>query len=207
MNGWDVALTIPHIYQGLGITADASGDYSTALEQYNYMIGPQYKWEFNKFRFIAHGLYGRAQTRLRQPGSTFIEPSDRQRALALGGEIDVPISDRFSVRAMQADYLAASAFGSNRNSFRISTGLIVQIWQALDRRHQVRTNIEAIFLTSARLRHGEETLPASLALLVAELFGAAGDQLLALAAVSAALRRLPSGLPMLQLDREFMPSA
>jgi hypothetical protein len=126
MNGWDVALTIPHIYQGLGITADASGDYSTALEQYNYMIGPQYKWEFSRFRFIAHGLYGRAQTRVREPGSTFIEPSDRQRVIALGGEVDVPVSDRFSIRAVQADYLAASAFGSNRSSFRFSTGLIVK---------------------------------------------------------------------------------
>jgi hypothetical protein len=126
MNGWDLALTIPHIYQGLGITADASGDYSTALEQYNYMVGPQYKWEFNRFRFIAHGLYGRAQTRVRQPGSTFTEPSDRQRVIALGGEVDVPVSDKFSIRAVQADYLAASAFGSNRNSFRFSTGLIVR---------------------------------------------------------------------------------
>jgi hypothetical protein len=126
MNGWDVALTIPHIYQGLGITADASGDYSTALEQYNYMIGPQYKWEFNRFRFVGHVLYGRAQTRVREPGSTFIEPSDRQRVIALGGEVDVPLSDRFSIRAVQADYLAASAFGSNRSSFRFSTGLIVK---------------------------------------------------------------------------------
>ena len=126
MNGWDVAVTIPHIYQGLGITADASGDYSTALEQYNYMIGPQYKWEFSRFRFIAHGLYGRTQTRVREPGSTFTEPSDRQRLIALGGEVDVPVSDRFSIRAVEADYLAASAFGSNRNSFRFSTGLIVK---------------------------------------------------------------------------------
>jgi len=126
MNGWDVAVTLPHIYQGLGITADASGDYSTSLEQYDYMIGPQYKWEFSRFRFIAHGLYGRAQTRVQQPGSTFTEPSDRQRVIALGGEVDVPVSDRFSIRAVQADYLAASAFGSNRNSFRSSTGLIVK---------------------------------------------------------------------------------
>jgi hypothetical protein len=124
MNGWEVAISLPHIYRGLGITADASGDYGTSLEQYNYMIGPQYKWEFNKFRFIAHGLYGRAQTRLRQPGSTFVEPSDRQRSLALGGEVDVPISERISIRAVQADYLSTSAFGSNRNGFRISTGLI-----------------------------------------------------------------------------------
>ena len=61
-------ISLPHIYRGLGITVDGSGNYATVLEQYNYMIGPQYKWEFNRFRFIAHGLYGRAQTRLRQPG-------------------------------------------------------------------------------------------------------------------------------------------
>lgn len=124
MNGWDVAVTLPHIYKGLGITADASGDYSTDLEQYNYFVGPQYKWEFSRFRFIAHGLYGRAQTRLREPGSTFVEPSSRQRAIAFGGEVDIPISDRFSVRAVQADYITASAFGSNQNELRISTGLI-----------------------------------------------------------------------------------
>jgi hypothetical protein len=126
MSGGEVAVTLPHIYRGLGITADASANYSTALEQYNYFIGPQYTWEFGWFRFIAHGLYGRAQTRLRQPGSTFIEPSDRQRSLALGGEVDLPISDRIIIRAVQADYVAASAFGSNRNGLRLSTGLIVR---------------------------------------------------------------------------------
>ena len=124
MNGGEVAVTLPHIYKGLGITADASADYSTALEQYNYFVGPQYKWEFSRFNFIAHGLFGRAQTRVRQPGSTFTEPSDRQRSIAFGGEVDVPITNRVSVRAVQADYLAEKAFGSNRNSFRVSTGLI-----------------------------------------------------------------------------------
>src|ERR1700730_2627075 len=32
MNGWDVAVTLPHIYRDLGITADASGNYATTLE-------------------------------------------------------------------------------------------------------------------------------------------------------------------------------
>lgn len=126
MNGGELAVTLPHIYQGLGITADASANYSTALDQYNYFIGPQYTWEFSWFRVIAHGLYGRAQTRLRQPGSSFIEPSDRQRSVALGGEVDLPLGDRILIRAVQADYIAASAFGSNRNEFRLSTGLVVR---------------------------------------------------------------------------------
>jgi hypothetical protein len=124
MNGFDAAVTLPHIYKGFGITVDGSANYSTTLEQYNYFVGPQYKWEFSRFTFIAHGLYGRAQTRIREPGSTFVEPSDRQRALAFGGEVDVPFGNRFSIRAVQADYIFASAFGSTRNSFRVSTGLI-----------------------------------------------------------------------------------
>jgi hypothetical protein len=124
MNGWNVAITLPHIYKDFGITADASGGYAPAVEQFVYMIGPQYKWEFSRFRFVAHGLYGRAQTRLLQPGSTFTGPSDRQRALAFGGELDIPISDRISIRAVQADYLVTKAFGGDRNNVRISTGLI-----------------------------------------------------------------------------------
>jgi len=125
MNGFDVAVTLPHIYKGLGITADASGNYAVTIEQYNYFIGPQYRWEFNHFQFVAHWLYGRAQTRIRQAGSTFTEPSDRQRSVALGGEIDVPLGNRISIRAVQADYVAASAFGANRNGLRLSTGLVV----------------------------------------------------------------------------------
>src|SRR5581483_10989624 len=95
MNGFHVALSVPHIVKGLGVVAEASGDYSTALEQYNYAVGPQYKWEFNRFRFIAHGEYGKAQTRVREIGSTFVEPSDRQRSLIFGGEVDIPISSRW----------------------------------------------------------------------------------------------------------------
>src|SRR5215475_6559076 len=62
-NGGEVALSLPHIVKGLGVVADASAHYSTPLEQYNYAIGPQYKFEFSRFRVIAHGMYGRAHTR------------------------------------------------------------------------------------------------------------------------------------------------
>jgi hypothetical protein len=124
MNGWDFAITVPHIVSGLGITADASGDYTRELEQYNFMIGPQYGWDWKKLRFIGHILYGRARTRVRLPGSTFTEPSDLHRALAFGGEVDIPLSDRFSVRVVQADYLVTSAFGGTQDNVRISTGLI-----------------------------------------------------------------------------------
>jgi len=124
MNGGEFALTIPHIVQGLGVTADASAHYATALAQYNYAIGPQYKFEFSRFRVIVHGMYGRAQTRLRQPGSTFVEPSDRHRSLIFGGELDYPIGERLMWRVLQGDLVSTAAFGSTQQSIRVSTGLV-----------------------------------------------------------------------------------
>src|SRR5581483_2399663 len=124
MNGWEAALTIPHIYRGLGVTGDVSGHYSTPLEQYNYAVGPQYTWEFSRFRVIGHGLFGGAQTRVRQAGSTFVHASDRHRTIIVGGEVDFPLGDRFLWRVVQADLVSTSAFDNTQKNLRLSTGLI-----------------------------------------------------------------------------------
>ncbi len=124
MNGWHGALTLPHLVKGLGITAEASGDYATSLEQFTYAVGPQYKWEAGPFDIVGHILYGGSQTRIRNAGSTFSEPSDRHRALVFGGEVDYPFSSRFSVRIVQADVVVTNAFGNTQDNIRLSTGLI-----------------------------------------------------------------------------------
>jgi len=124
LNGFQVALSLPHIVKGLGATAEASAGYSTPIEQYLYAVGPQYKFEFSRFLLIAHGLYGKAQTRVRQPGSTFVEASDRQRALICGGEVDYPITDRFSWRVLQGDAVLTTALGESQRNIRVATGLI-----------------------------------------------------------------------------------
>lgn len=123
MNGFDFALSI-HIVKGLGIIAETSGDYATSLEQYNYSFGPQYQWEFSRFRFIGHGMYGKAQTRVRNVGSTFVEPSDRQKSAIFGGEADISLTDRIWFRALQADWVRTSAFSNRLNELRVSTGLV-----------------------------------------------------------------------------------
>lgn len=126
MNGWEFALTIPHIVGGLGITGDVSGDYSTSLEQYIYALGPQYKWEVGRFDVIGHTLFGKAQTRVREAGSSFVEASDRHRALLFGGEVDLPLNDRFTWRMVQADYVVTSAFSGTQDNLRLSTGIILR---------------------------------------------------------------------------------
>ena len=124
MNGFHVALSIPHIVKGLGLVAETSGNYATSLEQYNYSVGPQYRWDWNRFRFIGHLEYGKAQTRVRNIGSSFVEPSDRQRALLFGGEADISLTSRIWFRAVQVDLVRTTAFDNTLNELRVSTGLV-----------------------------------------------------------------------------------
>lgn len=124
LNGWNGGLSLPHIVGGLGAAIDLSGHYTRELEEYNFLIGPQYSIEWRSIRFYGHGLFGKSRNRLRQPGSTLLEPSSLGRSIAGGGGIDIPFSQRFSFRAVQADYLFVSSFGTTQHNLRLSTGLI-----------------------------------------------------------------------------------
>jgi hypothetical protein len=126
LNGWNGGLSLPDLYEGLGVAADISGHYTGELLEYNFLIGPQYSYTFKGLRLYGHGLFGKSRVRLRQPGTTNIEPSDLHKAVALGGGVDVPITDRFSFRAIQADYLITYAFNTTQHNLRFSTGLIVR---------------------------------------------------------------------------------
>ena len=124
LNGWNGGLSLPHIIDGLGVSADVSGHYTREVEEYNFLIGPQYSWEWKGLRLYGHGLFGKSRNRLRQPGSTLLEPSSLGRDIAAGGGVDVSLSQRFSLRAVQADYLFVSSFGTTLHNLRFSTGLI-----------------------------------------------------------------------------------
>jgi hypothetical protein len=124
LNGANISFSLPDLYQGLGATVDVSGHYQDEMEEFNFMIGPQYSYEWKGMRLYGHGLFGKARARLRQPGTTLVEPSYLGKAIAFGGGVDLLLPGRFSVRAIQADYLITSEFGSTQHNFRLSTGLI-----------------------------------------------------------------------------------
>jgi hypothetical protein len=124
MNGGNVSVALPDLYQGLGAAIDISGHYTGQMEEFNFMIGPQYTYEWKGMRLYGHGLFGKARDRLRHPGTTLVEPSHLGSAVAFGGGLDLPLKGRFSVRAIQADYLITSEFGSSQHNVRLSTGLI-----------------------------------------------------------------------------------
>src|SRR5262249_30189789 len=110
MNGWNGGLSLPNLYESLGVAVDISGHYTDKLLEYNFLIGPQYSYSMKGLRFYGHGLFGKARVRLRQPGTTNLEPSDLHKAVAFGGGVDIPFSERFSFRAIQGDYLITNGF-------------------------------------------------------------------------------------------------
>ena len=124
MNGANVSVALPDLYRGLGAVIDFSGHYTGQMEEFNFMAGPQYTYEWKGMRLYGHGLFGKARDRLRQPGTTLVEPSHLGRAIAFGGGLDIPFKGRLSLRPIQADYLITSEFGSSQHNIRLSTGLI-----------------------------------------------------------------------------------
>lgn len=123
LNGGNLEIAVP-VYQGFGIVADFSGHYSGDLQEYNFMIGGQYKFEVKGFQLFAHAMGGKARTRLNNIGISRIEPSSLGGAAAIGGGIEFPWKEKILLRPIQADYLINGAFGDKFSNIRLSTGLV-----------------------------------------------------------------------------------
>ena len=123
LNGGNVEVSV-HVYQGFGIVADFSGHSSQDLEEYNFLIGGQYKFDVKNLHFYGHGLGGKARTRLENIGASQGEPSSLGGAALLGGGFEVPWKDRIVFRPVQLDYLLTGAFGDKFKSLRVSTGIV-----------------------------------------------------------------------------------
>ncbi len=126
LNGGNMEVSLPDLYQGIGIAADFSGHHSPQAEQFNFMIGPQYRREVKSVELFGHLLFGKTRTRLLQIGTSQFQPSTLGYSVAFGGGVDIPLGQRFSIRPIQADYLVSSAFGAKRHSVRYSTGLVIR---------------------------------------------------------------------------------
>jgi hypothetical protein len=123
LNGGNLEVAVP-VYHDFGIVADFSGHYSSDLQEYNFLIGGQYKFEVKGVHLFGHALGGKARTRLGNIGVSRIEPSSLGGAAMFGGGIEFPWKEKILLRPIQADYLINGAFGDRFNNVRISTGLV-----------------------------------------------------------------------------------
>src|SRR5437763_1285960 len=128
-----------------GIAGDVSGHYergaASQTSVYNFLGGPQVKARLGRTSPFAHALFGVS----RGKGSVLTQsvvgsfdivsstPSEGQTkfAFAIGGGVDVNVSERIAIRALQVDYLRTSfsnnsdtRFGDHQNNLRLSVGVV-----------------------------------------------------------------------------------
>lgn len=142
--GWNGAVQL-NATRWLGIVADASGHYGTPFSAaassgltgfpkarlHNFLFGPSFNFRGERARPFVHALFGLnhvgvdASTALGIPGFT-----DNAFAMALGGGLDVRVSNHLAIRLGQADFLYTrhdtTGFGGtgHQNNFRYSGGLV-----------------------------------------------------------------------------------
>jgi len=142
--GWNGAAQL-NVTRWLGIVADASGYYGTPFSApastgltgfpkanfYNFLFGPSFNFRGKRAKPFVHALFGfnhvgvDASTALGTPGFT-----DDAFAMALGGGLDVRVSNHISIRPVQADFLYTrhdtTGFRGvgHQNNFRYSGGLV-----------------------------------------------------------------------------------
>jgi hypothetical protein len=101
------------------------------LQVFTYQFGPRVTYRREQGTAFGHVLVGggRASGSLyrQQLSGVILTGKSDALTLTVGGGVDVNLSDRFALRAFQADWLHTRfANGSNdrQNSFRLSTGVV-----------------------------------------------------------------------------------
>lgn len=148
LNGFNTSFTY-NFNSFIGATAEFSaafgtlttgmGTTATTQDQdfYFYLFGPKFTFRGNeRFTPYAHILLGAVTQDLGNvltsttgtTTTTTSTPNNTQFAMAIGGGLDVSVTERLSLRAIQADYvLTRLAPNTNLNNIRASAGLVLKL--------------------------------------------------------------------------------
>jgi hypothetical protein len=136
LNGWNASVT-GNITRWFGVEGDFSGHYGNpklngqaipgfSIDSHTFMGGPKITARISHFAPFAHFLIGVNRAAVKFNGSVV---SDIALAAAVGGGLDINISNHFAIRAFQADYLmtrfdTGSIAADRENNFRVSAGIV-----------------------------------------------------------------------------------
>jgi hypothetical protein len=121
LNGGKIGLTF-NLTPYFGVVGEIAGGWGSPLKVYDGLVGPQISYRKRKAAFFGQVLFGKAKTHVNINGPA----TSSGRAIAFGGGVDYPVTSRFSVRLIQAEYLNTHTFQLNQNNLQLSTGLIYQ---------------------------------------------------------------------------------
>lgn len=134
LHGWEGSIA-GNITEWFGIEGDISGHYGSPsfrsisiplvdVRLHSFMAGPKLAYRGNESVVpYAHFLIGAARAGI---GAFGFGLGDNGLAAAIGGGVDIRLSDRVAVRAVQADYLMTRFEGYRQNNVRLSAGIVVR---------------------------------------------------------------------------------
>ena len=132
LNGWEASVEYKPL-KDVGLVADFGGNYGSlpnnsggaSLHNNTYLFGPRVFFPGRISPFV-HVLAGAAHQSTGNPTTTIFFPahSTTAFAIALGGGVDIDVTQRVRMRLVQFDYVGANSGFSFRSEARISTGLV-----------------------------------------------------------------------------------
>jgi opacity protein-like surface antigen len=136
-HGWNASVT-GNVNEWFGVTADFSGHYggerAGAFEErqraHSFLFGPRFALRSNKkLKPFVYALFGGVNfsVTLNASGRRLGSASDTGFNMALGGGLDIKISERLAVRAFQLDYFRPRLFDESHNRGRLAFGLVLRL--------------------------------------------------------------------------------
>ncbi len=123
LGGWQASVGT-NLRRNFGITADFGGQYRSlsgiGVSQYEYLFGPHFARRSNRTTAFVHALFGGVTHR--GGGIGF--------GMGFGGGLDVNVSKRLAIRAVQFDYVPNhfTAFGTSGwdHDLRLGVGVVIK---------------------------------------------------------------------------------
>jgi hypothetical protein len=135
-HGWNASLA-GNVTRHVALVADFSGHYGpeswfqSANRNYSFLFGPRYVYTIGKrWTPFAHALIGNFWETQNIGGSPAVpsgSTSTNWLALDLGGGVDIRMSSRISVRALQLDIVRISNGNSHDHYGRVSFGAVFRL--------------------------------------------------------------------------------
>lgn len=137
-HGWAMNLT-RNLHRNVGVTADLAGQYGPRLgpielwwpqdvfcapvelhnfSSYQFLFGPRFSFREGRVTEYAHTLFGVSRLFGGMPQTNF--------AMGFGGGVDISLNKRFSIRAVQADYIPEKGSHVWRHHVRLQTGIVLK---------------------------------------------------------------------------------